>query len=174
METIECIKTRRSRRIFLDKKVPKEILDKILDCAINAPSSMNCQPWHFIIVRDKGIKKELAELKEEDNRQHILSSTISVIVCIDTGKSPSRWIEDGITATENILLALHDLGLGGVYVTGFSPSKPEMAKEIKSILNLPENIIPITIIPLGYPNIEERLENKSLIELNKIVHDNKW
>lgn len=174
METIDNIKTRRSRRLFLDKEIPKEILNKILECAINAPSSMNCQPWHFVIVKDKNIKEKLAYLKTEHNQKHILTAPVSIIVCVDKEKSPSRWIEDGITATENILLASHDLELGAVYISGFSPSDEEVTKKLKQVLQLPENIIPIVIIPIGYPNPEEKLEEKNLIELNKILHFDKW
>lgn len=67
METIDCIKTRRSRRLFTDKEVPKEVINKLINCAITAPSSVDCQPWHFIIVKNKESKIKLAKLKEEDN-----------------------------------------------------------------------------------------------------------
>ena len=105
METIDCIKSRRSRRLFLDKEVPVELINKIIECAITAPSSLDCQPWHFVIVRDNDKKERLANLKEEDNRQHILTAPISIVVCVDMDKSPSRYIEDGVTATQNVLLA---------------------------------------------------------------------
>ncbi|MBW2647977.1 MAG: nitroreductase family protein [Deltaproteobacteria bacterium] len=117
METIDCIKTRRSRRLFTDKEVYDEIITTLIDCAVNAPSSMDCQPWHFIIVKNKESKLKLARLKEEGNQQHILTAPISIVVCVDINKSPGRWIEDGVTATENILLGAHDIGLGSVYVT---------------------------------------------------------
>jgi nitroreductase len=61
-----------------------------------------------------------------------------------------------------------------VYVTGFSLTKPEVAKEIRKILNLPEDITPITVIPVGYPNPEEKLEEKHLRELNEVIHQDKW
>jgi len=174
METIDCIKTRRSRRLFTDKEVYDEIITTLIDCAVNAPSSMDCQPWHFIIVKNKESKLKLARLKEEGNQQHILTAPISIVVCVDINKSPGRWIEDGVTATENILLGAHDIGLGSVYVTGFKASKPEVAEEIRSILNLPENIMPITILPIGYPDDSEKLEKKELVDVNKIIHHEKW
>ena len=174
METVKCIKTRRSRRLFLDKEVPEDILNKILECAITAPSSIDCQPWHFIIIKDKDKKEKLAESKEEDNRQHILTAPISIVVCVDTKKSPSRYIEDGVCATENILFAVHDLGLGSVYVTGCKPSKPEIAEKIRKILSLPEKIMPITILPIGYPNPSEKLDDKFLLNLKNVVHYEEW
>ena len=174
METMDCIKTRRSRRLFLDKEIPKESINSIIECAISAPSSMDCQPWHFVIIENKKIKNKLAKLKTEDNQQHILTAPISIIVCVDIKKSSKRYIEDGITATENILLATHNLGLGSVYITGFNPSKKEVEEEIKNILSLPENIIPITILPIGYPNPSEKLEDKKLIDSEKVIHYDKW
>jgi nitroreductase len=170
METIDCIKTRRSRRLFLDKKVPEDILRKILDCAVRAPSSVDCQPWHFVIVKDKEKKKKLSKLKDKDNQQHILTAPISIVVCVDTEKSPTRWIEDGVCATENILLAAHNLGLGSVYVTGFKSSKPEIAKKIKKILNLPEKIMPVTILPLGYADPSEKLDKKEILNVDEFIH----
>lgn len=174
METIECIKSRRSRRLFLSKQVPEGTVKKLIECAIHAPSSQDSQPWHFVLVKDKGTKAKLAKLKEEDNQEHILTAPLCVVVCVDTKKSPTRWVEDGITATENILLAAHDLGLGVVYVTGSKTSKPEVAEEIKKILSLPKSIMPVTILPIGYADPSEKLEKKDLLDSDSATHLEKW
>lgn len=174
METIDCIKTRRSCRLFLNKEVPEEIIRKILECAITAPSSVDCQPWHFILVKDKSQKEKLAELKEDDNKKHILTAPVLIIVCVDAEKSPSRYIEDGVTAAQNILLASHDLGLGAVYVTSFKPSDIETAEKIRNILNLPRNIIPSAILPIGYRDNSENPKEKTLLNLKDIIHYDKW
>src|SRR3989344_5250427 len=171
METIECIKGRRSRRKFLSKEVSAVIIKRLLECAASAPSSVDCQPWHFIIVRNNEKKKKLADLKDKDNQQHILTAPISIIVCVDTEKSPSRWIEDGVTATENILLAAHDLGLSSVYVTGFKLSEPKVAESIREIFNIPKNIMPITVLPIGYPDPSEKLDKKQVLDINKVLHE---
>jgi nitroreductase len=125
-------------------------------------------------VRDKEKQTQLAVLKSEDNQQHVLTAPITIIVCVDTDKSPSRYIEDGVTATQNILLAVHDLGLGSVYITGCNLSKPSIADEVRDILSIPKNIIPITILPIGYIDPSEESHEKDLIKLNDIVHFNKW
>jgi nitroreductase len=135
---------------------------------------VDCQPWHFIIVRNADKKQKLAELKDSDNQQHIMTAPVSIIVCVDTEKSPSRWIEDGVTATENILLAAHDLGLGSVYVTGFKLSKPSVAESIRVIFDIPQNIMPITILPIGYPDLSETLENKEVLNIDKVLHEGSW
>jgi len=174
METLECIRTRRSRRLFLGKRVSDEIIQKIIKCAISSPSSVDCQPWHFIVVQDKNRREVLAKLKETDNRQHILTAPILIVVCVDTKKSPSRYIEDGVCATQNILLTVHDLGLGSVYVTGGKPANPKIALRIKQILSLPDRIMPISILPVGYPDPSEVLDQKSLVKVTDVIHNDKW
>lgn len=174
MDAIDCIKTRRSRRLFLDKEISEETINKILECGIAAPSSMDCQPWHFIVVKDKETQKKLAESKSEENHQPILTAPVTIVVCVNTDKSPSRYIEDGVSATQNILLAVHNFGLGSVYITGSNPSKPEKTKKIREILSLPENIIPITILPIGYIDSSEKLDKKNLVSLKDVKHLNKW
>ncbi|MBI4448104.1 nitroreductase family protein, partial [Candidatus Woesearchaeota archaeon] len=174
METVECIKTRRSRRLFLKKAIPEKIVNKLIECAVNAPSSQNCQPWHFVLITREESKIRLAKLKGEGNDQHILTAPISIAVCVDTKKSPTRWIEDGVVATQNILLAAHDLGLGAVYVTGFKQTHPEVEKEIRKILSLPPHITPITIIPIGYADPSEKLNKKELLNIKGVVHHDTW
>lgn len=174
MKTIECIKTRRSIRKFLSKEISEDVIKELIASAIHAPSSVNCQPWHFVIVKNQETKNKLAKLKDKDNQEHILTAPISIIVCVDTDKSSSRWVEDGVAATQNILLAAHDLGLGSVYVTGSKPSKPEVAEKVRSILNLPENIMPVTILPVGYHDPSGVLEEKELVKIEDIIHHNTW
>jgi len=74
----------------------------------------------------------------------------------------------------SILLTAHDLGLGAVYVTGFNNLKPEITEAIKKVLHLPENIIPIALIPIGYPDPSEVLEKKELKSIYEILHHEKW
>ncbi|MCK4553690.1 nitroreductase family protein [Candidatus Parcubacteria bacterium] len=174
MDTIDCIKTRRSRRLFLDREVSEEKINQILECAITAPSSIDCQPWHFIVVRENILKRDIANLRDEDNQQQFLTAPVLIVVCVDTEKSPSRYIDDGVTTTQNILLAAHDLGLGSVYMCGSKPSDPKIAGEIRNILNIPKAVIPITILPIGYPNPSEKPDDKNLLNLNHIVHNDKW
>lgn len=174
METLQCIKTRRSIRQFLDKPISDKLIAEILTSATHAPSSQNSQPWHFIIVKDKLTKSKLAELKDPNNQGHILTASVIMVVGVDTIKSPSRWIEDGVTVALSILLTAHDLGLGAVYVTGFKLTEPEIAEKIRAILKLPNNITPINLIPLGYKDPTEELMVKELVDLKEIVHYEQW
>lgn len=168
----EFIRTRRSIRKYQEKEIPNEILWEILDLARQAPSSMDSQPWEFLIIKDIKIKADLADLKGSENRDCILSSSIVVAVCVDTKKSQSRWVEDGVCATMNILLAANCFGLGAVYVTGYSPSEPKVTKGLQLAMGLPDYVIPVSLIPIGYPG--EMPEKKILRELDKMVHHERW
>lgn len=174
MDTLDCIKSRRSRRLFLDKDVSDSQIKQILECAITAPTSMDCQPWHFVIVRDKLLKNQIANLRDEDNRQQFLTAPVIVVVGVDLEKSPHRNIEDGVTATQNILLAVHDIGLGSVYMCGSKPTDEKVARKVREILDIPEQFIPVTILPIGYPDENEKLENKQLVNLDSVLHKDKW
>ncbi len=174
MDTLECIKTRRSRRLFTDKPVADEQLNEIIGAALHAPSSRNCQPWQFVVVRDDKVKRELAGLKSENNQQHILSASVVIVICSDTDKSPSSWCEDGVCAAMNILLAAHELGLGAVYVSGFSRTDEAITAGIRKVLDLPQNIMPIVIIPLGYADKDEDIEEKALPDPGKVIHLDKY
>jgi len=174
MNTVNCIKTRRSIRKFLDKEIPDEIIRKIIELAQYSPSSRDSQPWEFIVIKDSETKKKLVEIKEKENEDTILGAKIIIIVCVDKKRSEIRWIEDGTCATMNILLAAHDLGLGAVYVTGYSNTKPESTVKIKELLNLPESVIPVTIIPIGYPDESEKLDDKQLRKTDELIHLDKW
>lgn len=128
----------------------------------------------LLLLRMKKKKQKLAELKDEGNQEHILTAPACIVVCVDTEKSPTRFVEDGVAATENILLAAHDFGMGSVYVTGFKPSKPEIAEQIRSILNIPDNILPISILPIGYVDDSEKLHEKRVIDADEITHSDGW
>jgi len=170
MEVLEAIKTRRSRRKFLKKRVPEEMFKKIIDAARCAPSSRNSQPWEFLIIREEETKKKLVEIKGKENEEAIVGADVIVVVCVNRNKSKTRWVEDGVCASMNILLTSHALGLGAVYITGYSNSSPEVTQKIKKLLKLPEEIIPVSIIPIGYPDPEEKLEEKELRKMDEIIH----
>lgn len=174
METINCIKTRRSRRKFLARDVPDEIIRELIDVARRAPSSMDSQPWEFVVIKDNEIKKGLAELKEKENEECILGAKVIIAVCVDKKKSETRWVEDGVCAVMNILLEAHNLGLGAVYVTGYNNRKPEITAGIQELLKLSEDIMPVALISIGYADPSEELEKKELREIDEMIHFDKF
>lgn len=180
MDTINCIKTRRSKRKFLDKNVPDGIIKKLIDCARHAPFGgppiKEPQLWEFIIVKDREIKEKLA-LQYKD-RKYLKESSVIIAVCADKNKDTDYqdWDITASLAIENILLAAHNLGLGACFVTTFTHHEKHKAdrKKLIEALNLPGHIELIALIPIGYSDPSEEIAKKELREIDEIVHSNKW
>jgi nitroreductase len=149
---IENIMTRTSIRQFKSQPVEQEKIDIMLKAAMAAPTAVNLQPWHFIVIDDKKTIDLLSG-------QQPTNAPLLIAVCGDTdkttmpdgkGKLPEFWIQDVSAATENLLLAAHAQGLGAVW-TGCYPAM-ERAAEVANVLNCPTNIIPLAVVRVGYPD----------------------
>ena len=166
-ESLENIFSRTSIRNYTDKKVEQGKIDLMLQAAMAAPSAMNRQPWEFIVVTDKKTLKKLAKIAP--NASYAQDSRLAFVICGDTTTSEIFWVQDCSAATENLLLAANSLGLGAVWCAVY-PSE-EKVKDIKKLLKLPENIIPLNIVPVGYFKGEVTPKDK----YNKFkIHDDKW
>lgn len=141
-----------SVRMYADKRVSEEHISDLLHAAMSAPSAVNRQPWEFIVVNDPELLVKLSEaLPYAKMTAH---ASAAIIVCGETtrfleGLDSTLWEQDLSAASENILLAAHALGLGGVW-TCLYPHEERIAP-VRSILNIPESIIPFNVIPVGYP-----------------------
>lgn len=153
MDVIDAIITRRSIRKFTGKVVSDEQLNLLLRAGFQAPSAHNLQPWHFIVVKDK---EKLDEITGSHPYAKMLPQAgCGIIVCGDVNREKREgfMVEDCSAAIQNILLAAHGKGLGAVWC-GIYPD-PDRMKPISRILNLPENIIPVGLIAVGYPAEEK-------------------
>ncbi len=149
MDTLEAIRTRRSIRKFQDRPVPEELIQKVLAAAMSAPSARNAQPWQFIVITDRELLTEIPQVNP--NAPMAAHAAAAILVCGDLSleKSQGFWPVDCAAAVENLLLAAHALGLGAVW-TGIYPRQPRI-DGFRRLLGLPENIIPHSLVPLGYP-----------------------
>lgn len=149
MDTLEAIHTRRSVREYLEKPVPEEIIIKLLAAAMAAPSARNQQPWEFIVITDKSVLGEIPTVNPY--AQMAINAPLAILVCgnlrIET--SPGYWVVDCAAAVQNLLLCAHALGLGAVW-TGTYPNEERM-DGYTALLNLPEYILPHTLVVIGYP-----------------------
>ena len=142
MDAIECLKTRRSVREYLDTPVPKEIIEDIVDCGRLAASGVNVQPWVFIAVTDARVRGQLAEMCP--NGKFISQSPVCIAVfCQDT----KYYIEDGSAATQNMLNAARAHGLGSCWVAG---DKKEYAPKIGEMLGVPSDCKLVSLIAIGH------------------------
>ena len=157
---IENIMTRTSIRKYTDQSVEQEKIDIMLKAAMAAPTAVNLQPWHFIVIDDKELIGQLSS-------QQPTNAPLLIAVCGDTdkttmpdgkGKLPDFWIQDVSAATENLLLAAHAQGLGAVW-TGVYPI-PERTAEVARVLQCPKNIIPLAVVRVGYPAESPAPKNK--------------
>jgi len=159
MDIAETIRGRRSIRKYQKKDVPDFVIEELLDLARHAPSSMNGQPWYFIVVRRDETKRRLAEIKNRycpvEKRAYradfIQDASAIIVVSVDKSRSYERGIENGVLAAASILLTAHERGLGSVYMSAYKADEPAVSEEIRKLLGIPEHIDPISIIPLGYP-----------------------
>lgn len=169
---IQNIMTRTSIRAFTDQPVDEAIVEKILRAGMSAPTAVNRQPWAFVVVNEREQMERLREV--HPYAQMLKTAQLAIIVCGDMeralpGASQAYWIQDASAATENILLAAHGLGLGAVWC-GVYPN-PDVLPKVKEVLGLPSSIVPLNIIPIGYPAENPTPKDKWKPEN---IHYNKW
>ncbi|MDD4876669.1 MAG: nitroreductase family protein, partial [Dehalococcoidales bacterium] len=135
MDTIDAIFTRRSIRKYTKQLVSDEVIRKLLEAGMCAPSAGNRQPWCFVVINDRRV---LNEIPKYHIYSHMLKEApVAILVCSDLHKEMTGFgVEDCSAATQNILLAAHALGLGAVWL-GVYPSEP-IVIDTKKLLNLPE------------------------------------
>jgi nitroreductase len=176
----EVVRTRRSIRRFRPDDVPESTATELLDLARHAPSSMNGQPWHFVLVRSPETRARLAEIKNRfcpPEKRHfkadfIRAAPLIIVVCVDQDQSHGRGLENGILATATLLLAARRRGLGTVYMSAYIPDEPALSDEIRQLLGIPPGVAPVTMIPVGYP--AETPAPKDLRPLEGMVHREKF
>lgn len=149
---IENIMTRATVRSFTGEGVSEDDTEILLKAGMAAPSALNRQPWHFIVVTDRGVLRRISELTP--NARMASDAPLAIIVCGDLskaleGEEQGFWIQDASAATENILLAAHALGLGAVW-TGTFPIM-ERCERIRQLLMLKEELVPLNTIVIGHP-----------------------
>jgi nitroreductase len=167
METLEAIRTRRSIRKYLDKSLPKDILQQVLEAAMYAPSACNAQPWQFLVIENRKLLREVPNI--HPYAAMAAQAPLAILVCGDTSleKVPGYWVIDCAAAVQNLLLAAHALGLGAVW-TGVYPQQ-QRVEGFRRLLGLPKNVIPHSLVPLGYP--AEQPLHEERYRTDRIHHD---
>lgn len=168
---LDNIMTRTSIRQFTDRQIAPDTLENIVRAGMAAPSAINLQPWAFVVVTDRDMLDSLEAVHPHSN---LKTATAAIIVCGNLEKAgkdfvSEYWIQDCSAATENILLAAHAYGLGAVWC-GVYPN-PNVQPEVARVLELPESIIPLNIVTMGYPATDSEPKDKWNAEN---VHYQKW
>jgi nitroreductase len=148
---LNLIQSRRSIRDYLPQPVEMEKITRLLELAMSAPSASNSQPWEFVVVTEADLMQKLRE-KLMFARY---DAPAAIVVCGNLKiayNSAARhyWVQDCSAAMENMLVAAPALGLGAVWI-GVYPL-PSVIRVVSEALNLPEHVVPLGLMYVGYPN----------------------
>ncbi len=146
MDAFESILSRRSIRHFVAKPLPEDMIKKLLDAGMSAPTACDLKPWSFIVITERALLDEVP--KQHPHAAMMPEAPLAILVCGEPDAS-RYWQQDCSAATQNILLAAHALGLGAVWL-GLYPREQRVAA-IRGLCGIPDNIIPLALIAIGYP-----------------------
>ncbi len=180
---IRNILSRKSVRSFTDQQVTEEQMNVMLRAAMAAPSGRDIRPWSFVVLRDKSQYDRIFGDKNFNMRIFQKASAV-VVICADTTvvmkarKDPDRsmsiqpngtWRDDMGACTENFLLAAESLGLGAVWTACYP--YPDRYESVKRELGLPAEVMPYSVIAVGYPDAQYEPKDKWDPER---IHFDKW
>jgi len=169
MDAMQAILSRRSIRRYTDKPVSDEVVEQLLKSAMSAPSAGNEQPWHFVVIRDRQILNEIPKIHPYSGM--LKEAPLAILICGDESlqKYKGYWVQDCSAATENLLIAVNALGLGGVWL-GVYPIEDRVVG-IRKLLGMPESVIPFALISIGYP--AEQKPPADRYDESRVHHD-RW
>jgi nitroreductase len=170
MGVFEIIRKRRSIRLYEEKLVEQEKLNRVLEAGRLAPSADNRQPWRFIVVTNDEVKEKLRASYDEE---WFVSAPVIIIGCAVPKEAWVRmdgqeyWMVDVAIAMQNMILVATELGLGTCWIADFDEEAARKA------LKLPQSVRIVAMTPLGYPTEEKRpVRNRK--SLSEIVHYDSW
>jgi nitroreductase len=153
LDVIECIKQRRSIRSFLSKPVPHELMEKVLQSAIWAPSAGNWQSWRFYVVERPELRLELA--KAASDQEFLAEAPAVIVACAEPSRGEQTYgdrarelycLQDSAAAIMNLMLAAHAYDLGTCWVGDFDEAA------VRKLIKISEQYRPIALVPIGYAN----------------------
>lgn len=169
MEQLNYILDRRSIRQFTEQKVDNLTIKEILTASMYAPSAVNRQPWHFVVIDDPAMLRKIMEI--HPHAWMLQTASHAIVVCGDEElqHDDGYWVVDCGAATQNLLLAAFSLGLGACWV-GLQP-REERKTAVSRLLTLPSHVKPFALVALGYP--DERKSRPQRFHPEKVKY-NGW
>ncbi|MCJ7443805.1 MAG: nitroreductase family protein [Methanotrichaceae archaeon] len=167
---IDILRKRRSIRIYKEKEIDPDTIDKLKEAALRSPSSRGINPWRFFFVADKAKLARLSEAKEHGSA-FLKDAGLGVVVCADERQS-DVWIEDCSIASIIMQLAGQEVGLGSCWVqirNRLHKDGQTSEDYVRNILDLPGNVRVESIISFGYPDEKKPPVPKEQLEFDKIV-----
>ena len=161
MSLLDVIFNRASVRKYRRNSVPQKVLINILEAGRRAPSAMNAQPWHFIVVTDRKKKDALS------HRRWTGFLKDAAFIIIGCGEKDKKWSTVDVTiALQNMVLAAEAQGLGSCWIGDFDETK------VKKLFNIPDTLKIVALVSFGYP--AEKPNPKPKKPLEQIVHYNEF
>jgi nitroreductase len=171
-DVLDVIRKRRTIRKFNAHEVSDEQIETLLELAMDAPNRLNRQPWHFVVVRDKPLQRQFADVL----RIHPYLETASAViaVCAIPSRSPT-WAMDISAAIENMLIAATAMGIGSAWVGSPDTVMWSMLEEVlHDSLGIPCDVRIASLVALGYPE-EERPPHSRKDRYDPLkVHYGQW
>jgi len=170
MDFFKTIITRRSIRKFTTEPIKTEIIEKLLEAAMYAPSARNTQAWVFDIINERSLLDELSVV--HPYAKMLKQAPLAILVCGDKKleENEAYLSINCAAATQNILLAAHSFGLGSVWL-GVYP-REERIKDISTLMKLPADIFPVSLVAIGMP--DEISPHPQRFYKEKIIYNDKW
>ncbi len=169
MDAIDALMTRCSIRRFRPEPVPAETVTRLLDVLHRSPSAADARPWQFVVIDRRGVLDRLDAAMPKCDM--LKTAPLAILVCAEPsrGKIPGFWPQDCAAAAENLLIAVHSLGLGGVWI-GLHPVD-DRERAVRGILGIPEDVIPFALVAIGRPDEQSTIEDR---RDDSRVHWNGW
>jgi nitroreductase len=152
MSVLKVIKERKSVRRYKPGAIPEEVLFRVLEAARHSPSGKNLQPWKFILVKDSSLKQRIA--KASNGQYFMAEAPLIVVACgfpddcySHMGNYMKSWPVDVAIAMEHLILQAQEEGLGTCWIGAFEE------RDVKSILNIPDDVKVLALTPLGFPDV---------------------
>ena len=185
MTVFELMINRRSVRVFKDKEIPEDVIEKLLNAANNAPSGGNIQPISIIIVKSKETREKLSKIIGP--QPWVKNAPLSMIFCLDFHRV-KRWAAlsktdfqgehslghfligyaDIMCAAQNVVMTAESFQLGSVYIGSIQGSMDK----IRECFSIPKYVLPLMLVSIGYP--KSKPETMPKLEKKIIVHDEKY
>ena len=153
---IEAIQGRRSVRQFKKEPVPDELLNRIMESGLWAPSGKNNQPWKFAVIRDSTLKGSLSSFTHYGSV--IQNAPVCIAVFLDHSRVYDRTkdVQAVGASIQNMLLTIHSMGLGGVWLGEILKNK----EKVGELLGAGKDLELMAVVALGYPRSVGREESE--------------
>ena len=171
METWDAIRSRRNVRQYTDQPIERPDLERILEAGRRAPSSMNWQPWHFVVVTDREQLAELAKVWQGARHVPGSAATVALVAADPEDERHREWMfYDFGQATANMMLAAADLGIG----SGHAAVTDQV--QAQRVLGFPDGHSCVYLMALGYPADRplRPIQRPDRRPFDDVVHWGRW